>query len=79
MKHVMLLFLSPIKTRSEGDRVIISETPYKNVEGAPTKTTNESAIRHLIQDEFAGDVRVIRRCVEHGYMQQALMLYTERL
>lgn len=35
--------------------------------------------RELIAERKLDDLRVIRWCLEHGYMQQALTLYTERI
>ena len=44
-----MLFLSTIRVVKDGDKIKIQETPYNNIEGEPTRTTNESAVRYLIQ------------------------------
>ena len=49
MKNILLMFLSDVKTRKEGDKVKINETTYTNVDGEKTLTTNESAVRYLIK------------------------------
>lgn len=48
-KNILLLFLSTIRVVKDGDKIKIQETPYNNIEGEPTRTTNESAVRYLIQ------------------------------
>lgn len=55
MENVLLTFLSPVKFLN-GE---ISATPYKNVSGEPTKTTNESAVRYLLQDDSVGNISKI--------------------
>ena len=54
MKHIMLLFLSDIKTKRENPKksdspIVISTAKYDNV-GEPntTEATNESAVRNLM-------------------------------
>lgn len=49
-KNILLLFLSDVKTIKVGDKIVISETLYHNVEGEKTQTTNESALRYLLKD-----------------------------
>lgn len=49
VKNILLLFLSDVKTRKDGENIVVSETPYTNVEGEKTQTTNESAIRYLLE------------------------------
>lgn len=47
-KNILLLFLSDVKTKKNGDKVIISEAAYENIAGEEkTQTTNESALRYL--------------------------------
>ena len=46
-KNIMLIFLSDIKPKSE---TIISDTKYTNISGENTHTTNESAIRYVLQN-----------------------------
>ena len=48
-KNILLLFLSDVKTRTAADKVAVSETRYENVAGEKTQTTNESALRYLLQ------------------------------
>ena len=54
MKHIILLFLSPVSG---------TEARYRDIEreDIPTKTTNESAVRWLIKHEFGGDADKISR------------------
>lgn len=54
-KNILLLFLSPIKTIKVGDRVIIPEASYENIDDEKTKTTNESAVRYLLQKNIIFD------------------------
>ena len=49
-KNILLLFLSDVKTKKIGDKVIISEADYENVAGEKTQITNESAVRYILQD-----------------------------
>lgn len=49
MKHILLLFLSDVKTKSVGDKVVVSAVSYANIDGEPVLTTNESAVRYLLQ------------------------------
>ena len=52
-KNILLLFLSDVKTRTVDDKVVISETRYaryENIVGEKTQTTNESALRYLLQE-----------------------------
>ena len=49
-KNILLLFLSDVKTIKVADKVVISEAAYENVAGEKTQTTNESAVRYLLQD-----------------------------
>ena len=52
MENVLLTFLSTV-------RVDLQPTTYNNVSGEPTKTTNESAVRYLLQDNSVGDISKI--------------------
>ncbi len=47
MENIFLTFLSTVRVDS-------APTPYNNVSGEPTKTTNESAFRYFLQDDSAG-------------------------
>ena len=49
-KNILLLFLSDVKTKKIGDKVVISEADYENIAGEKTQITNESAVRYLLQD-----------------------------
>lgn len=49
-KNILLLFLSDVKTKKIGDKIIISEADYENVVGEKTQITNESAVRYILQD-----------------------------
>ncbi len=49
-KNILLLFLSDVKTKKVGDKVVISETRYENIAGEKTQITNESAVRYLLKD-----------------------------
>ena len=49
MKNILLLFLSDVKTTKDGDKVVAKKTLYTNVDGEETQTTNESALRYLLQ------------------------------
>ena len=49
MKNILLLFLSDVKTKSVGDKVVASDVTYSNISGEPVLTTNESAVRYLLQ------------------------------
>lgn len=44
-KNILLLFLSDVKIKDG----IVFDAPYKNVGGEPALTTNESAVRYLLQ------------------------------
>ena len=48
-ENILLMFLSPIQVDEEGK---VRETEYKNIEGETTKTTNESAVRYLLQNSI---------------------------
>ena len=48
-KNILLMFLSDAKTDKLGDKVTIIDTHYENVDGEDTKTTNESAVRYILQ------------------------------
>ena len=48
-KNILLLFLSDVKTKKDAGNVIISDAQYVNVDGENTQTTNESAVRYLLQ------------------------------
>lgn len=50
-ENILLMFLSPVKVN--GGK--ISETHYKNLEGEKTHTTNESAVRYLLQNNSADE------------------------
>ena len=54
-RNILLLFLSDVKTKKVGDEFVISEAHYKNIDGENTRTTNESAVRYLLQRKFNGD------------------------
>ena len=56
-KNILLLFLSTVQTQINKDgKLIISETSYKNLEdNEPVRTTNESAIRWLLQNNLKTD------------------------
>ena len=54
-KNILLLFLSPVKTVKVEGKVNISEADYKNIAGEKTKTTNESAVRYLLQKNISLD------------------------
>lgn len=52
IKHIMLAFLSDIKMRVEGENVVISCATYTNLHDSwgATESTNESAIRYVLQE-----------------------------
>jgi hypothetical protein len=52
VKHILLLFLSDIKTYLHEGNVVISKSPYDNLHDShgDTESTNESAIRYLLQE-----------------------------
>jgi hypothetical protein len=51
-KHILLLFLSDVKTSFNDGIVNISKTKYTNIGGdGQTETTNESAVRYLWEKE----------------------------
>ena len=52
-KNILLLFLSDVKTSKVGDKVLIQGTNYENVSGEECKTTNESAVRYLLEKDTA--------------------------
>lgn len=47
-KEILLLFLSDVKTKLVGDKVVVSGATYDNIAGEPALTTNESAVRYLL-------------------------------
>ena len=49
-RHIMLLFLSDVKVNADG---VIESTLYDGV--GPAQTTNESAVRFLLQEEYKGE------------------------
>ena len=51
-KNILLLFLSDVKTSKVGDKVLIQGTNYENVSGEECKTTNESAVRYLLEKDL---------------------------
>ena len=50
-EDILLLFLSPVKFGSDCK---VTETHYTNVSGENTCTTNESAVRYLLENELSG-------------------------
>ena len=48
-KNILLLFLSDVKTAKRGGKMIVSAATYDNIDGEPALTTNESAVRYLLQ------------------------------
>lgn len=54
-KNILLLFLSDVKTALADGKVVVQRTPYANVSGDDTQTTNESAVRYLIQQGISLD------------------------
>jgi hypothetical protein len=58
MKHIMLMFLSDIKTYKTRDgQIKISEAQYNDLDDGfgKTESTNESAIRYLLQEGWNGE------------------------
>ena len=57
-QHIVLTFLSMIRTtavsKEEKDTRVADETLYENINGEGTRTTNESALRYLLQ-EYNGE------------------------
>ena len=51
-KNVLLLFLSDVKTKKIGDKIVISEAHYENVGDENTQTTNESSIRYILKENI---------------------------
>lgn len=49
IKNILLLFLSDVKTKSIGGKIVVSDVTYNNVVGEPALTTSESAFRYLLQ------------------------------
>lgn len=50
-KNILVTFLSDVKTvKDKTGKITIRKTPYENVDGEPTQTTNESAVRYLLQE-----------------------------
>ncbi|MBO4401254.1 MAG: hypothetical protein J5809_05355 [Selenomonadaceae bacterium] len=47
MKHILLIFLSDIKTGVKDGKVSINESFYETAEGAKIHVTNESAVRYI--------------------------------
>ena len=54
-KNILLLFMSNVKTKRVADKFVISEAHYENIDGENTRTTNESAVRYLLQKKFDGN------------------------
>ena len=52
-KHIMLLFLSDVKTKTDNGKRVISSTEYKGV--GRSDTTNESAVRYLLNPACSGE------------------------
>ena len=50
-QHIVLTFLSDIKTKEVPGGYEAVQTEYTNVEGEMTRSTNESALRYLFQDD----------------------------
>lgn len=50
-EDILLLFLSPVRFGSDCK---VTETHYTNVSGENTCTTNESAVRYLLENELSG-------------------------
>lgn len=48
-KNILLLFLSDVKTKDVDGKIVISDVRYENVAGENTQTTNESAVRYLLE------------------------------
>ena len=48
-KNIMLIFMSDVKTKLRDGKVAVSEATYTNVDGEKTLTTNESAVRYVLQ------------------------------
>lgn len=84
-KNILLLFLSPVRIDKIEDKVIVSEAYYKNLNGEKTKTTNESAIRYLLQkninlDEvFIFSSKKVKRPILSGESQTHQDFFLERL
>ena len=57
MKHIMLMFLSDIKTVFDKGQLMISDVCYKNLTDGfgATLSTNESAIRYLLHRSWDGN------------------------
>ena len=52
-KHIMLLFLSDVKTKTDNGKRVISSTEYEGV--GRSDTTNESAVRYLLNPACSGE------------------------
>ncbi len=50
-ENILLTFLSDVKVKLNGKDYTVSETPYTNINGENTHTTNESAARYIIENE----------------------------
>lgn len=79
-KNILLLFLSDVKRNSDG---IISEKIFNNVEGEPSLTTSESAVRYLLQKNpldkiFVFASKKVREPID-GMEQTHLDFFIERI
>lgn len=79
-KNILLLFLNDVKRNSDG---IISEKIFNNVEGEPSLTTSESAVRYLLQknplDKIFGFASKKVRELIVGMEQTHLDFFIERV
>ena len=55
VRHILLLFLSDVKTRVENGHAVVSAAQYRIAgQSVETRTTNGSAIRYLLADTWRG-------------------------